>query len=153
MSIGKISFTAIAISMAMGAHASHITLDYNTLPEQDRSNVKIVFDMNWAKVPSEACYFVDTEKVGCQGRDAFTLINHDPGSDMATVQGEMAVPPAMVADQSAVTAKVSVSSGETATKGITLTGDTTPPPGSDFDYENSVEGMTQQAVIYNDAGN
>ncbi|MGF1704205.1 glycosyl hydrolase family 18 protein, partial [Photobacterium makurazakiensis] len=159
MNIGKLSFTAMAISIAMGAHAGSgaITLDYSTLPEQERGNVEIAFDMNWAKVPSEACYFVDEQKVGCQGRETFTLVDYDSWSDKATVFGEMQVPPGMVAEQSAITAKVTIKStdfpnGESATRNVTLTNDTTPPSSSDFDYETSLEGMTQQTVIYNDEG-
>ncbi|MGF1684996.1 glycoside hydrolase family 18 protein [Photobacterium minamisatsumaniensis] len=155
--IGKLSFTTIAVLMAVNAHAASvpITLDYRTLAEQERSNVEIAFDMNWAEVPWVACYYVDELIVGCQGRDAFTLINHDPSSDKATISGEMVVPPEMVAEQELITAKVTVLSGEfptgeSATRSVTLTGGITPPP--PFDYETTVEGITQQQVVYNDEG-
>ncbi|HCG6670693.1 TPA: hypothetical protein NJ213_004798, partial [Vibrio parahaemolyticus] len=159
----KIALTTIAVTLAMNAHAEDslpeisdnmvkstmVTLDYRTPAVQDRNEVILAFDINWGKVPDEACYYIDDEEVGCQGRDDFTLEHHDDWNDYAVVKGDIEVPVQMVVEQPEVMAKVTVKSTvgtSNAYRQITLTGDAVLP----FDYENSVEGMTRQTVAYND---
>ncbi|MGF1703242.1 glycoside hydrolase family 18 protein, partial [Photobacterium makurazakiensis] len=165
MNKSKIALTVIAAALSMNAQAESnppeisnnmvrstlVTLNYRTPETQDRNETIIAFDISWGKVPSKACYYVDNEKVGCQERDDFTINNHDDWNDHATIQGEIEVPVQMIAEQQEVMARVAVTStlGTTnAYRNITLTGKAVLP----FDYENSLEGMTQKTVIYNDEG-
>lgn len=159
MNLFRASLTATAVVLSFSAHAStHITLDWSTLAEQNRTDVQIGFDMNWTKVPSEACYYVDFHddelEVGCQERDDFTLISHDPVTDYATVKGQMDVPPEMVSTQESIMVKVVVNAPDgqsTASREVTLIGDSVAPE-PNFDYENSVEGLTLKPVVYNNDG-
>ncbi|WP_394239855.1 glycoside hydrolase family 18 protein [Vibrio astriarenae] len=171
MNFTKVSYTALSIAVAVGscmvhastfdeAQADAVILDNNTAAVQDRNDVIIAFDMYYSKVPDQACYLVNDTVAECVGPEDLQFDPPDAWTGKTTIQGSRSIDSSLIPSDESFTAGVIAynddyaggeSKGEMTVQ-LTGGGGGTNPPDNDFDYENNVNGLTHQRVIYEEGG-